>query len=137
MNCPFCQESLEEHEAGRCMDAWVLLSQGGWKLETKYVDFYPKHATNGLADCLTRDKNFVIFYFREGKLLFEDDYIPEALLKFSTDMNEAIKLWDKNWLLGIAFQCWVVVEEYSKDHLGNGGNNPALAICKAFIKEKR
>ena len=31
MNCPHCNTSVDEHEAGRCLDAWVAEAVMGWE----------------------------------------------------------------------------------------------------------
>ena len=32
MNCPHCNTRIDEHEANRCLDAWVAEAVMGWKI---------------------------------------------------------------------------------------------------------
>ena len=126
MNCPFCKKSLEEHAAGRCLDAWV------GEVSLGHDVYWDNRAGN-------------------SRLLVEES--GQAVPSYSEDMNAAMELYPD--LDGKSFFGYALVgtapNEYgvyklitnldNSSHLlmkdvGIRAETPDLAICKAYLKMK-
>ena len=121
MTCQFCNESIEEHEAGRetdlCIAKMLKLKNAGYhRLQSKLIG---------------TDLGYSYVY-ENAKGSYVD--IPH----YSTDMNKAIELWDDYWKLEKYTDGWFICEdeEYGGAKTCGQGETPMLAICRAFIKSK-
>ena len=130
LHCPECGIEIDEHPAGRCLDAWVAITIMNWK-------YAPK----------TDPKIKLWLYWRrpDGMLKYEP---PE----YSTDIAAAWEVVEKmqkpNWAWHIEsfyadgeLRWWVLF--WGDDEEGNifdDGKGDAktisLAICRAAIKDK-
>lgn len=155
--CPSCQEEIETHEAGRCLDKLIAKVKG-----LKVIGEYNGNPYTAFSQTTQRGE----FY---GETEFIDNYtfVPH----YSTDLNHAIKLGDPEWIQfrrtmprtgaepgdilinGInADREWVItdwdrVESMLADHFSNldteddkfviaKGSTLTLARCRAFLIEK-
>ncbi len=75
--CPFCEREISEHEAGRCLDAWIRLEFAIPFDKTK----------ESLRQAIIENKKSVRRIFK-------------TLAKhYSTDMNDAEPLWQDTWAI--------------------------------------
>ena len=126
MNCKFCSTPIPDHPAGRCLDA-IVAEKLGWK-----------------------DVSFT-YTGASAILIGIDPHTSKKLIvpRFSTDLNEAIKLWEEmssRKVIGI---------NNSLVKYGNKGttvyrlefpslektyypyaDTPALALTRAYLIEK-
>ena len=114
MNCPRCDTEISAHEAGTCLDLWILETVLGWKTSiSPYTgNFYPEGSY--FVSWISPDGNAYLItqaFDKNGKNLRAIEHNPFGLMyefvehgktyQFSTDISAA----------------WDVVENMRKRHI--------------------
>ncbi len=130
MNCPFCNKSIDKHEAGTCMDAWIYCvifkKKAVWSLRTDNIDWL-----------YVGDMHFAVKPNRYKNKIIWCNSISLIPVKYSTSINLAMELWDSinkssvHWMIKYG-NLWQIDNKKSfkpvaKDSL------LALAKCKAAL----
>ena len=135
MNCPTCNVHIDEHEASRCLDAWVATDVMGWtrKKLPPQTDYGPTRRY------IWRDAKgeFIKgWYRRDGRLY---DLVGNDAWPFSTSIAAAWQVVEKdrgNFRIfdnGIYWVAWY----WTLDEVIKGMAKTApLAICRAAIKAR-
>jgi hypothetical protein len=133
MNCPRCGTHVDEHEARRCMDAWVAEAVMGWRRETITM-------ANELIEVLIGPEG--IRYYNQ---------FPHYSINIADAWEVVEKMRKKGAAFGIDARWSQICTVYfcvplEKDDLrrdsgygnwkyeGNAANNYPLAICRAALK---
>ena len=126
IKCPHCDTSVDEHEAGRCLDAWVAEAVMG-SAKPKHFAHTPAH----VWDVVWEGEWFCELIYGEG------DKCKWTPRHYSTDIAAAWEVVGRfpNWVIDISRGKYVAYVEPEGHGKGEGHSNSApLAICRAALK---
>ena len=139
LNCPECGVEIDEHETGRCLDAWVH----------GFVMGKPVYTQDELAERNERGCGFIIVTMVDGEIVNYDD---STMPRYSTDIASAQRVVNKLdddgkiIFLNVVYrfipkrQVVVVIEKEDETAIHNHryitgkALYAPLAICRAKIK---
>ena len=137
MRCPHCETKIDEHEANRCLDAWVAEAvfekrleyhderlPVGWDGETKEPVLFTKPYWFDLDDDIT--------YLRIT------DGFRGMVRSYSTSIAAAWEALDHlaksdfavHWIVSEGYNCSVL----AADWINSTASSAPLAICRAALK---
>jgi len=134
MNCPRCETEIDEHEANRCLDAWVAEAVMGWHKFEKMGSSY-----RGVRMCKTC-----------GRLELDNEHWNADSPNYSSDIADAWKVagkmtgpnmgvggdwWKLEWLAG-SYRANFGYGRKVKDvtYWKAIADTAPLAICRAALK---
>jgi hypothetical protein len=115
MNCPFCNIDVDQHEAERCMDAWIDRDLFGYDVGLFKRDYYR---------VVRRDEQGSVACVSNGVPLYNTTW--NGMGKVFEQMNSPFCMWnDENGLYHIHFGN-IQYEGY--------GNDAPLAVGRSALK---
>lgn len=110
MNCPNCEKTIDEHEAGPCLDLWIIEDVLKWKrMKSPYKgDFYPEGSyfiswipqddhpcITGVSQAFDKDGNNLRATEDNPLGVWDESPSYSYSLAFSTDIKAACEIMEK------------------------------------------
>ena len=139
LNCPECGVPVDEHDAGRCLDAWIHSLVMGKRVYTQ----------DELAERNERGHSFIIVTTIDGEIVnYDDSTIPRYSTDIAPSQRVVNKLDDDGKIISLNVvnrfipkrQVVVVIEKedetaiHNRRYITGKALTPPLAICRAKIK---